>query len=167
LKHPYLLPSIALLAVICLSCGERGSWFLDGQYSRHLLGSAEAYGLLTNQDPSETVDALQIYRTPSTGAALFEVDDIRETEWLYESSDPLLIRRFFQAARDSADAGECNPARSAEVIHVLAFDRDLMRVGYLRYYPCPEQGLGASSPFGTTSLYFSRSLHAMIRAWAR
>ena len=120
-------------------------------------------------DPANTVDVLQIFKTPAGEAALFDVDKIRSKEWLYETSDAEFIRRFFVDAREDDRDSDCNVTEVPDVLHILAFDRDLMRVGYLKYYQCAGEELGALSPYGTSSLYFSHSiaglLESIFRRW--
>jgi len=155
-----LLPLVAAVAG-----GRESPWFIDAAYSRHLLGSAQLYELRAKQDSADTVDVLQIFRTTADDAALFDVADIRSKDWVYETSSKEFIATFFSAARESSPE-ECVTSRAKQVLHVLAFDRELMRVGYLKYYRCPDGNLGALAPYGTSALYFSHVLAALLEPMA-
>ena len=154
-----------LVVLSAIACSDRkSSWFLDQAYSSALVRPAQFSELETGTDPADTVDVLQIFRTPAGEAALFDVDEIRSKEWLYETSDAEFIRRFFNDAREDAHDASCVATQSPEVLHVLAFDRELLRVGYLKYYKCIGQKLGALSPYGTSGLYFSHSIAALLES---
>ena len=160
-------PAVCLAAFLTAACGQEGAgWFIDSAYSAHLLGSAQFYELRTEADSADTVDGVQIFRTSMDDAAMFDVREIRSQEWVYETSSKEWVGSFFTAARQ--EAGEqCVASQTPDVLHVLAFDRDLMRVGYFRYYSCPGNQLGALAPYGTSSLYFSRPLATMLEPLAR
>lgn len=164
------LPAFALCVVVALigatACGRKDPWFIDMAYSAHLLGSAQFYELRTRADSADTVDVVQIYRTSMNDAGMFDVGEIRSQEWMYETSNKDWIASFFSAAREEAPE-QCVASRAPRVLHVLAFDRDLMRVGYFKYYSCPSGELGALAPYGTSSLYFSHSLAELLEPWAR
>ena len=158
----------AMSALAVVACGDSNSSsarYLDPQYSLALLRSSWiGEEMAAGVDPGITVDVLQIFKAPAGEAALFDVDKIRSKEWLYESSDREFIRRFFVDAREDDRHSDCNVTEAPEVLRILAFDRDPMRFGYLRYYQCVGEKFGALSPYGTTSLYFSHSIAGLLES---
>lgn len=154
-----------LLAFFAAACSDQSSsWFLDPAYSSALVRPARFSQMEAGKDPADTVDVLQIFETPARDGALFNVDKIRSKEWLYETSNAEFIRRFFKDAREDTREVSCVATQSPNVLHVLAFDRDLLRVGYLKYYECTGEELGALSPYGTSGLYFSHSVATLLKS---
>ncbi len=157
-KFRVLALLILALASAC-SKQEGSGWFLDPTYSHLLLNFSQFYALSTKQDAADTVDVLQMYKTKRGKDALFSVDEIRSSAWVYETTRREDIAAFFRAARNEVPKDtRCDIFASDVVYLILAFDRDLMRVGYLKYYPCVGQDLGALMSYGTSSLYFSSDI---------
>jgi len=169
-EHLYT-PRIArtgLFVIICAStltvCSkEDNSWFMDVAYSHALLIGAQYYHLKVKNDSSTTVDTLQIYSTKSEDSELSTLREIRGSHLIFESSDRDFIAHFFQAARTGADGRGCEPLHSQVVLHILAFDHDLMRVAYFRYYDCSESGTGAIAEAGTWSIVFTSELATLLK----
>jgi hypothetical protein len=143
-----------------VGCNRDPIWFLDANYSHNLLGSAASYELRTGDDPADTVDAVEIYETSVKDSALLSIDEVRSFKWVFDTSNRDWIRSLFIEAR-SQSPESCVASQAPYVLHVLSFDRELMRVGYHKYYPCSAR-LGALAPFGTSSLYFSSSLPEVL-----
>lgn len=157
---------LAILLVVIGCESESPEWFLDESYSSHLLGSSRFYQLRTGLDSAASIDTVQIFRTDLEHAAMTDLQEIRSQQWVYETSDGEWIESLFLSAREDLSES-CVVTKSKHVLHILAFDRDLMRVGYLKYYPCPDAVLGALAPYGTSSLYFSRGAARTLKSWAR
>jgi hypothetical protein len=148
-----------LLAVLLLSActkEDHSGWFMDESFSVKLIHSWGNPPIINQQDPASTVDVLQIFRVPYDKARLFTVDEIRSQELVYETNDSADIVQLFRAARNGT-ADHCDSAVTKFVLFVLAFDRDLMRVGILKYYPCAEKqdALGWFQPWGSNSIWSS------------
>ncbi|MBI4488906.1 MAG: hypothetical protein HY694_07450 [Deltaproteobacteria bacterium] len=164
LKFGVLVLLILAFAVACSKEGRSG-WFLDPTFSLQLVSFSEFYTLRTKQDPADTVDVLQIFKANKGKDSLFNVDDIRSRAWVYETTRREDIAAFFRAARKTLPSNiYCKISDSGVVYLVLAFDRDLMRVGYLKYYPCASEDLGYLTLYGTNSAYFSSDLAKIIGA---
>ncbi len=161
-------PVVLLSLVFAVGCSkqERSGWYLDPTFSLQLVSFSEFYTLRTNQDPAEAVDVLQIFKANKGKDALFSVEDIRSRAWVYETPRREDIIVFFRAARNVLPGNKihCIPPDNGVVYLILAFDRDLMRVGYLKYYPCVGQDLGALIAYGTNSADFSSDFAKIMGA---
>ncbi len=104
-----------------------------------------------------TVDALQIFRTPKGKEYIYTVNEIRSQELVYETTRPKDILALFRATR-LISKDNCDITESDFVFFILAFDRDLMRVGFVKYFPCKRNGLGYYQKWKTNSIYFSSEL---------
>jgi hypothetical protein len=150
---------LILAFTFACSKNERSEWYIDPGFSNHLLGFSRHYELRTKQIAADAVDVLQIFKTNQGRDQLSSVNEIRSREWVYETTRREDIAAFFGAVRNILpDSKRCNLPSSGVVYLILAFDRDLMRVGYLKYYPCAGYDLGALTAYGTSSLYFSSDI---------
>ncbi len=154
----------AFLVVALLGCAESDqAWYLDPEYSKSLLLGWQYYQLKTKSDNAQTVDIVQIFRTDLRHSRLRSLREIRSSPFVFESYDRDFIARFFQAARRRTECPACNPLMSAEVLHLVAFDRDLMRVAYFKYYDCTNPDVGAISEYGSGSTLFSSDLATLLK----
>ncbi len=161
-----ILKILMLLLFVFLSgCSkhEEGQWYLDSTFSNHLLSFSELYRLRTKHDPMDAVDVLQIFKVDQGKAALTNVDKIRSHHWIYETSKREEIAVFLYAARNFVQDTKVGCKPSNDVVYfILAFDRDLMRVGLLKYLPCTTDDMGALTSYGSESLYFSPDFAKII-----
>jgi hypothetical protein len=158
---------LALLLLSACSKEDRSGWFVDESFSVKLVTSWGNPPIINQQDPASTVDVLQIFRVPYDNARLFTVDEIRSQQLVYETDNSADIVQLFRAARHQT-ADHCDSAVTTFVLFILAFDRDLMRVGILKYYPCTEKQspLGTLQPWGSNSIWssyeFAKTMNQMI-----
>lgn len=158
-----IVAAVAWLAIAACGSQERASmWFVDGQFSEALTGRAQQEELAIGRNAVDTVEVVQIFRSSIDESDLIDVDAIRSHELVYEIRDREAIRGFFHAAQNTVPGDGCDPYQSSTVLHVLAFDPSLGRVGYFRYYSCLDRNLGAMAPIGSRSAYFSKDLAALL-----
>lgn len=154
------------ILAITIACSKQGGngWLLDPVFSHQLVSFSEFYKARTKQDPVDTVDVLQIFKANKGQDSLFSIDEIKSRAWVYETTRREDITAFFRAARNeaAADYTRCPPDGTGVVYLILAFDRDLMRAGYLKYYPCVGDGLGFLTLYGSNSAYFSSELARLM-----
>ena len=140
--------------VCACSKEDRSGWFLDSSFAVQLITFSEEHPIINQEDPARAVEVLQIFRTPEGKDRLFTVNEIRSQELVYETNNSADILRFFRAVRTRTDE-RCTSTEAKFVFFILAFDRDLMRVGFLKYFPCKREDLGSFQTWGSNSLYFS------------
>jgi len=157
-----ILTSVSLWWVLGCSREDHSGWFLDTSFSLQLVSSwGKPAPVISQQDPATAVDALQIFRTPEEEESLSTLTEIRSQELVYETNNSADIIRFFRAARERTKE-RCASAGARFVFFILAFDRDLMRIGVLKYYPCTREDLGSFQTWGANSLYFSSEFSSMM-----
>jgi hypothetical protein len=161
MKKVIRITFLALLFVSACSKADQSGWFLDASFSVQLITSWGNPVIISQQDPASTVDVLQIFRVPQQKTRLFTVDEIRSQQLVYETNNSPDIVQFFRATWHRTKEF-CN--REANfVFFILAFDRDLMRVGLLKYYPCTaEEDIGSFQTWGSNSAYISPEFAKMM-----
>lgn len=152
--------AIGLLA-IAIGCSKKeqaSGWYLDASFSERLISFwDDQHPIITTGDPAKSVAALQIFRAVKGKHYLYTVDEIRSLDLVYETRKSEDIVSLFRATRNRSDK-ECNITEYDYVFFILAFDRDLMRVGFVKYFPCRRNDLGHFQIWGSNSLYFSSDL---------
>jgi hypothetical protein len=148
---------LVLTSMFACSKQDRSGWFLDSSFTDLLVSFREDKPIITKDDPATAVDVLQIFRTPKGRDALFTVDEIRSQELDYETTNPKDILSLVRAAR-TVSKDTCEITESEFVFFILAFDRDLMRVAFIKFFPCRRDDLGYYQKWGTNSIYFSSEL---------
>jgi hypothetical protein len=142
-------------------------WKLDPNYSFILVGLDQYYELKTGRDPSTTVDWLQIYVTPAGKSYTRTMDSVTSQQLVFESDDKQLIARLLSASRQEI-RGEvshalCEPPSNSEVLHLLFYDRDLLRVGYFDYFDCADGQRGGVIGYGANTLLLSTDLPKLLK----
>jgi hypothetical protein len=162
MKKIITLAFLALFVGSACSEKDQSGWFLDASFSVQLITFWGAPLIVSQQDPASTVNVLQIFRVPQRKSRLFTVDEIRSQELMYETNNSPDIVAFFRATRHRIKE-HCGSAQGRFVFFILAFDRDLMRVGLLKYYPCTEEeDMGWFQTWGSNSAYTSRDFAKMM-----
>ncbi len=152
-----------LLLVIAGACGPSGSqWFIDGQFSDALTIDAAQDLATSGFDATGAVSVLQVFRSSPEQSELMDVDQIRTLPMVLELRDRTLIEEYLRAAQQTDDDAACNPYDAETVLHFLAFDPDVLRVGYFRYYPCRESSAGAILSSGGPAVVYTRALAPLI-----
>jgi hypothetical protein len=136
---------------------------MDAGYADLLLQEAQYYELKTKTDSADTVDAIQIFETSYRDSHLDTVDEVRANKLIYESEEREFIDGFFRAARRAIKDQPCGILEKSQVLHILAFDRDLMRVAYFKYTDCQDQVVGAIGRYGAGSIVLSSELATLLR----
>jgi hypothetical protein len=130
-----------LISLISLSCSNPdGPWTVDFEYTHDLTSTASTYMAITGRRSYEYVDVIQIYRTDVKEDEVFGLNSLRRKEFFLESRDKDFIDDFLMKVQSNVmDSLEgCKlPGPEEKVLHILAFDTTLLRVGYFRYYECP------------------------------
>ena len=142
------------LAVGC-SKEETSGWYLDPSYSVQLVTFSEEVPVIVTQDPASTVEVLQIFRSiRGQKNTLDTVTEIRSKLLVYETRRQADILSLFRATRIGTK-DSCDSPRGDYTFSILAFDRSLMRVGVIQYFPCERLDLGWTQTPGSNSVYFS------------
>ena len=152
-----------LVVTFTLACSKEdpSGWYLDPHFSKQLISYwHERFGIPTKDDPAKPVDVLQIFRAPRD-KRIFTVNEIRTQQWVYETRDSLQIVALFRAARIESNE-RCDIAETDYEYFVLGFDRNLMRVGIVKYFPCEREDLGWFQTWGSNSAYFSSEFAKMM-----
>lgn len=154
--------SIIVLFLICLmSCMEWDSsiWDLDENYSVNLiLGDPRLETLDTKA--SDPVDVVQIYRVDKESKdKILPLNILRYKQLIYEFREKDDIRRFIELSREiirpPIEGCSYRDVKDNAVYHIIAYDRVLMRIGYIRYYPCNVKGVayGILVPSGNEGIF--------------
>lgn len=154
-----------LIIVAFINCeSPQWAWRLDSTYSNMLLGSHEFYERATGKDAGTTVDWLQIYVTRGGRSYERTLDSVTSQTLIFESDDSQLIARLLTAARAEVNGHLCEPPSNGEVLHILFYDRDLLRVGYFVYLACKDGQRGGVMEYGTNALLVSTELPKFLMA---
>ncbi len=149
------------LTLGCSSDEDKSGWFIDSSFTDRLVSHWEEHPIITQQDPSTSVDSLQIFRAPKGNQYIYTVNEIRSKDLIYETTKPEDILALFRATRAVVN-DSCDSTEYDFVYFILAFDRDLMRVGFVKYFPCKRNGLGYYQKWKVNSIYFSSELANLI-----
>jgi hypothetical protein len=153
---------VATGSIVWGCCKASSPWSIDSGYSDALLAIGQAYKITTGQDAAMTVDSIQLFGPPDPSVHYETVEEIRKLPFLYESSDRDLILRLFASIRDRRNDIDCGKLPNGGSLFILAYDRDLMRVGCLKYYDCSNASLGAITAYGSGSALFSSKLREVL-----
>jgi len=133
---------------------------IDEAYSVTLILHSEPE-LPSTKQLTQTIDVVQVFRAPDEVIGLSR---LRSQEPLYETRRRSDIDALFDAIRSQKGA-VCDWRRDT-VYHLIAYDRTLMRVAYIRVYRCKDRGrvavrAGDIGPFVSDSL--SQFLDARVQ----
>ena len=154
---------VVLALVFALGCSKDDptGWYLDASFSVQLVTFNKENPVFVTQDPANAIEVLQIFRAERFKDTLDTVTDIRSKLLVYETRTPEDIRSLFRASRIQTQE-RCDSIRGDYEFVILGFDRDLMRVGYIKYYPCERDDNGWFTTWGSKSMYFSSELAKVI-----
>jgi hypothetical protein len=131
------IQAVIFLAALFLMLGsctsDNAPWYYDSDYTRELV-------LDVSGDHSESVasvDVVQIYMVACKQNSVLPLKSLRRERLLRDLRSKEEIKVFFGSLRKIADSdGErkvCFSAESDRCFHLVAFDRTLLRVAYMRY----------------------------------
>jgi hypothetical protein len=159
-----LITAMFLVLPFLASCSKEDAsgWYLDSGFTTRLTSYwDDKYPVVTQEDPAKSVDVLQIFQVSKGKEDLYALHQIRSQQLIYETTNPENILSLFRATRvrteDSCDINEGN-----FVFFILAFDRDLLRVAFVKYFPCDREDLGWFQTWGSRSVYFSADLATLL-----
>ena len=156
-----------MLLVGCGRPSSDGAWSIGEDYSVRLL-TPTLVGGRPIYDLAPTVDTIQIYRTQKPQEYLRTIDEVRAHKWIYETNNRDEIAEFFNAARQKVEPAGCLSTMATTAYLVLAFDRDLLRVAFYKYFPCEGRDFGMLDPIGSPGLFYSAAIAPLIerdRLW--
>jgi len=148
---------IAILALtLAMGCSKEDTsgWYLDTSYSDLLVSYSEEVPVIVTQHPAHTVDVLQIFRSNRGKDSLDTVTGIRSKLLVYETRRREDILALFRAMKINTKE-RCDSPDGDFTFSVLAYDRALMRVGVVQYFPCKRIDLGWIQTPGSNSVSFS------------
>jgi hypothetical protein len=147
--------AVFLTVALFLGCSKEDTsgWYLDSLFSVQLVTFNEENPVFVTNDPANGVQVLQIFRSERGKDSLDTVTEIRSKELVYETRRREDIVSFFRATRIGSKES-CSP-QGKYVFSILAFDRDLMRVGFIKYFPCERDDIGWFQTYGSNSIYDS------------
>jgi hypothetical protein len=155
-----------LLTMLFLACsGTEDPWIIDPRFSEDLTVTAGSFEALHRVAASEFVAALQIFVTPASDDRVYSIRELWRQKRMLESRDRTCIQALLAAARSGRGSlAGCDPFASDEVYHMLAFDPELLRVGYLRLYACEADGRPylVVRPVGDAGLLYSDRLPQLL-----
>ncbi len=143
-----------LMFILGCTREDSSGWYLDSSFSVQLVTFSEEIPVILTQDPAKAVEVLQIFRSTRGKSDLDTVTEIRSNELVYETRNQRDILSLFRATRTGTKES-CDSPKGDFTFSILAFDRDLMRVGYIRYFPCERNDLGWIQTPGSNSIYYS------------
>ena len=157
---------VAVLIALVQGCGSSGNtdaWLVDEEFSSRLMRPTLVNGEMLESSAHFTVDSIQVYKIEGSMRHLDSVAQVRRHRWIWESSNPTEVATFFAAALDEvAPPEDCVVTQADEKYVILAYDRDLMRVGLISYFACPS-GEGALDPYGSPGVTFSSALAPLVQ----
>ena len=169
--RPDSIPSLSMkTARICIwvlafivGCTKEddSGWYLDSFFSVQLVTPIPEIPVIVTQDPANSVEVLQIFRSKRGEEAIYTVTEIRSKELVYETRRQEDILTLFRATRIETKE-TCNSPKGDFTFSILAFDHDLMRVGLIKYFPCERHDLGWFQTPGSNSVYFSAETAKII-----
>lgn len=154
-----------LLLVFAAACTreEPSGWYIDSAFTTRLVSFwDEQSPIITREDPATYIDALQIFRTSADTKGIFTINEIRSQQLIYETVNTSVIKKFFDAARRRTNE-RCEKVGADFRYYILAFDRQLLRVGLIKYFPCVQSDLGFYQRWGSNSAYFSSELSRIMK----
>ena len=154
--------SLVVPLLLCTAACERGTtvWFIDGQFSDALTIDWAARRTTIGFDATDAVTTLQVFRSSQSESELMDVERIRVLPLVLEVREPDEIKAYLRGAQETVTNVTCNPYEAPTVLHFLAFDAALQRVGYFRYYSCGDGSVGAIWSSGGSAIVYSRALLA-------
>lgn len=157
-------PWLAVLLLLGSAACDRGAavWFVDGQFSDALTIDAAQHRAATGFEATDAVTTLQVFRSSQSDSELMDVDRIRVLPLILEVRELAKIGEYLRAAQETVTDVTCNPYEAQMVLHFLAFDTALQRVGYFRYYPCGDGSAGAIWSSGSSAVVYTRALASLI-----
>jgi hypothetical protein len=155
------LAILALTLAAACSKEDTSGWYLDPSFSLQLVTFNEKIPAFGMQDPADAVEVLQIFRSERDQDTLNTVTEIRSKLLVYETRRSEEIQSLFRATRIETKE-RCNSPQGDYVFSILAFDRDLMRVGYIKYFPCERDDVGWFTTYGSNSIYDSSETAKVI-----
>ena len=153
---------VALILVMCggfIACVDsslNSELKIESQFSRDITTEWQPFLVKNGTKASESVNSIEIYKSGVHESDIASVDRIRSLELVFNTQGRQEIDAILEAAHDFTGVTECSPYEAAFVLHVLAIDSAGGRVGYFRYYPCPDSDAGAIRPIGGDAVFFSR-----------
>lgn len=158
-----ILPAVLLCLVVGCSNGDSSGWYIDSGYSVALITFNEEHPVFRIKDPAATVEVIQIFRSDRGNEALTRVSAIRSKLLVYETRKRDEINSFFRATRIQSSE-RCAEVEGDYVFSILAFDPSLIRVGYIRYFPCRRPDIGWFMTYGSNSIYSSSETAKLINS---
>jgi hypothetical protein len=146
--------AVALLLPVACSKSDSSGWYMDPAFSDQLVSFNEANPAFVRQDPAIAVEVLQIFRSERKDDVFGSLSDLRAKLLVYETRNRDEIRSFFRATRILSDE-RCPDIQGDYVFSILAFDPSLIRLGYIKYYPCKRSDLGWFVTLASNSVYES------------
>lgn len=152
--------AVILIAILVLTFSlgcekeDTSGWYLDSSFSIQLVTFSEKIPIIVTQDPANAVEVVQIFRSKRGKDTLDTVTEIRSKELVYETRRQEDILSLFRATRIGTTE-RCGSPEGDFTFSILAFDRDLMRVAFIRYFPCQRHDLGWIQTPGSNSIYYS------------
>lgn len=162
---PAAMCLVAIIAGIAsLSCNRDDEpLFVDESYSEALTVLTEQYEAVAHSRPATTVKVVQIF-APGPRDVVY-VSDVTRGRLVYESRTPSEIEALFESLQAADGRGNCHLGESA-ALAMVAYDRDLPRVGIIRLYECQgESGpVIGIRPLGDAALVYSSTAVAYLHS---
>ncbi len=124
------------------SCSEEhdalAPWDLDFEYSAYVAGAVRNDLSLDKVDFISTIDGIQIYRVPDSRSDVLSLKELKKYDLIYEATEKDIIRNFMKTLKYTGEKAipDCHKAISKNTLHVVVYDRDFMRLGYLFIHSC-------------------------------
>jgi len=151
------------LTIALLGCDSGGvPLSVDARYSEYLSVLSQQYQSAARANAATTVKVVQLYGPGPVDEV--SLRDATRGRLLYESRKPNEIESLFSGLQAQGTRGECELG-DGPVLFVVAYDRDLPRVGILRLYECDAAGgrvIGVR-PVGDSALEYSTAAATYLR----
>ncbi len=153
----------ALVTVGLLAChSEDAPLLVDARYSEYLSVLSQQFESAARGNASATVQVVQVYAPGPKDGVSFR--DVTRGRLLYESRASSEIASLFNSLQTRGARGNCELGEGP-VLVIVAYDRDLPRVGVIRLYKCEAAGTAVIGvrPVGDAGLDYSSAADTYLR----
>ena len=146
---------LALVVLWVVGCNSTSELLdIDSRYSESLSVVSREYEFAARTNAATTVQVVQVYaQGPKGNVSLL---DATRGRLLYESRSSSEIMALFATLQSRESSGRCELGDDPAFV-VVAYDRDLPRVGIIRLYKCDADGRAVIGirPVGDAALGYS------------
>lgn len=148
--------------VVALGCSDGSSgWVSDRGLSERLVFPASAQSAA---EIHARIGVIQIFKTPSDDSAIRSVREAWSETMLLDERDADAIRELVTSLSATVSPPkDCDHLKSPSVIHIMAFDTQLSRVGYIRGFFCQGSKVIALRPLGDAGISYNSELPRVLR----